>query len=244
MALPLEVSLDAGARVSLHQHDDDRLRVTVHRSVDASQLETVLEGCGWFEEDAAGERKPLPRLRLRDGMAVVRALVDDFVSAVAFLTDVPISLSRPPFEDAWVAETDEEAELLRRLGTDQPLYNTSVQTSIRTFNAVIDDQAVLSLLGPRAGCATVRGRARADTCRGSVPRTLARPGVGVRADRRQTSGLLGGLPASQADRIHSRGARGPSDGTRASEPCASPGGLGGSRSLLTPSESAAALSRG
>jgi hypothetical protein len=120
VALPLEITLnEGGVGVTLYQHEDSRLRVRVDRSVDAAHIEVVLEGSGWSEETPEG-RKPLPRLRLRDGMPTERVLVDDFVSALTFLTDIPISLSRPPLEDAFVAETNEEAELLQGFGTDKP----------------------------------------------------------------------------------------------------------------------------
>lgn len=151
VTLPLECSVGDGVRVSLYQHEDGRLRVAVDRSVDPSEIEVVLEGSGWFEDTPEGERKPLPRLRLRSGMPGECLLVDDFVSALTFLTDVPMSLSRPPFEDAFVAETDDDVALLERFGTDQPFWETSVQTSSRTFTAAVDSDAVQLLLARAPG---------------------------------------------------------------------------------------------
>lgn len=104
MALPLEVMLNDDVRVSLYAHEDGRLRAAVHRVVDTSQLDVVLEGSGWFTESPEGQQKPLPRLRLRSGMPAERVVMDDFVSALTFLTDAPLSISRPHNEDAFIAE--------------------------------------------------------------------------------------------------------------------------------------------
>ena len=151
VALPLEVTLNDDVRVLLYEHEDGRLRIAVHRSVDASDLDLVLEGSGWFEETPEGQRKPLPRLRLRSGMPVERFVADDFVSALTFLTDVPLSLSRPQTEDVFIAETDDEAELLQRFGTDQPFWETSAQIRSRTFTAVVDSDAIQLLLSRAPG---------------------------------------------------------------------------------------------
>ena len=151
MALPLEVMLNDDVRVSLYAHEDGRLRAAVHRVVDTSQLDVVLEGSGWFTESPEGQRKPLPRLRLRSGMPAERVVMDDFVSALTFLTDAPLSISRPHNEDAFIAETHDDAELLQRFGTDQPFWVTSAQIMPRTFTAVVDSDAIQLLLGRAPG---------------------------------------------------------------------------------------------
>jgi hypothetical protein len=146
VALPLEITLDEdGVRVTLYEHDDGHLRIAVQRHVDSAQLELILEGSGWSEETPEG-RKPVPRVRLRDGMPNEGLVAGDFVNALTFLTDVPISLSRPPLEDAFIAETTEESELLHGFGTDKPFWATSANPSIRTFSGMVHGDNVRLLL--------------------------------------------------------------------------------------------------
>ena len=73
------------------------------------------------------ESAALPRLRLADDEPPEHVLVDDVVGALAFLTDVPLSLSHPIQEDRFLPENDDERELLERHGTDQPYHETGVQ---------------------------------------------------------------------------------------------------------------------
>ncbi len=115
VALPLEVQLDDGASGVLEEHGDG-LRVVIRRPVDHRRLEVVKDS-GWFREGPSGERIPLPRLRLVDDQGPEPVMVDDFISAVTFLTDAPLSLSKPMQDDRFVAENEEDRALLDRLGT-------------------------------------------------------------------------------------------------------------------------------
>jgi hypothetical protein len=148
--LPLETSPEEGVTVILSESDRG-LRLTVHRPVDASHIEAVVEGSGWHRDLANGKREPLPRLRLKGGIPVERVVADDFVHTLSFLTDVPLWLSRPQTEDAFVPDTDEDKALLKSFGTDQPFYETSAQVSIRTFSPVVDATTVTSLGGREPG---------------------------------------------------------------------------------------------
>jgi hypothetical protein len=141
--LPLEVEPNDGISMTL---DDETggLHITVRRSVDASQLELVRDR-GWYRELEDGTREPLPRVRLVGDEPPERVLVDDFVSALTFLTDALVALSRPPDGDRLVAETDEERVILERLGSDKPFIETTAQISCRTFNPIVDAEALLAL---------------------------------------------------------------------------------------------------
>lgn len=146
--LPVEVDLAEGVGASLHHHGTGLLRLVVKRAVDRNRLE-VVEDSGRYRETPDGRREPVARLRIRDDEAPEHVLVDDFISVVTFLTDVPLSLSRPIHEDQFVPETEEDREALASLGTDRPFHETGVQVHSRTFSARTDADGVVSLL-PRS----------------------------------------------------------------------------------------------
>src|SRR5437763_17168266 len=85
IGLPLRIEPDAGIQLTLDDPADE-LRITVRRAVPASQLELVLES-GRHRELPDGTHEPLPRVRLLNDEPPERFLVDDFVSALTFLTD-------------------------------------------------------------------------------------------------------------------------------------------------------------
>jgi hypothetical protein len=149
LALPLELSLAEGINASLDRHVEG-LRLSVHRSVDPSRLE-VVRNSGWFRELPSGAREALPCLRLVDDEPPEHILVEDFASAVTFLTDMPLVLSRPIHEDRFVPENDDEQKLLARLGTDEPYHETGVRALSRTFSAEVDADGVSALLTRPAG---------------------------------------------------------------------------------------------
>lgn len=147
--LPLEIALAEGIRASLDKHEDGA-RLVLHRSVDAAQLEVVADS-GCFRELPGGGREALPRLRLIGDEPPERVAVDDLVGAVTFLTDVPLALSRPLQADCLVPETEQDRELLQRLGTDQPYYETGARIATRTFSATVDADGLAALLTRSAG---------------------------------------------------------------------------------------------
>jgi hypothetical protein len=129
---------------------EDGLRLVLERSVDPSRLE-VVPNSGWFRELPGGEREPLPRLRLVDDQPPEHILAEDFASAVTFLTDVPLTLSRPIQEDRFVPQNDRDEKLLESLGTDEPYYETGVRVMSRTFNPEVNADGVSALLTRTAG---------------------------------------------------------------------------------------------
>ena len=77
--------------------------------------------------------------------------MDDFISAVTFLTDVGLSLSRPIHEDRFIPDTEDEQRLLDSLGTDEPCHETGITVLSRTFSAEVDGDGVSALLKRSAG---------------------------------------------------------------------------------------------
>lgn len=150
VSLPLEVRPEENVRIALVETENG-LRIVVHQPVDASRLEVVLEGSGWNRELPDGTCEPLPRLRLIGGMPSTRAVVDEFVHALSFLTDLPIWLSPSRSEDAFIPETAEEKALLGGFGTDQPFRQGGLKIGSRTFNPVVDADSVAALRGREPG---------------------------------------------------------------------------------------------
>ena len=150
VSLPLEVWPEQNVRIALAETDNG-LRIVVDQTVDASRVEVVFEGSGWHRELPDGTRQPLPRLRVIGGMPSPRAVVDEFVHALSFLTDVPIWLSSSRSEDGFIPQTADEKTLLEGFGTDQPFRETSLQIDVRTFNPVIDADSIAALRGREPG---------------------------------------------------------------------------------------------
>src|SRR6266516_1665284 len=108
ISLPLTISLDARTKASLLDLENG-IQLLIDCKVDTKKL------------------------RLVDDEAPEHILSQDFISTLTFLTDVPITLSKPPHSDRFVPETDEDRELLDRLGTNQPYSPISALVSMRSL---------------------------------------------------------------------------------------------------------------
>ena len=150
LVLPLTISLDADTKASLVEQEGD-IQILVDRKIDHTRLELV-EVSGRYKKLPDGTEKPVPTLRLVEDEAPEHILSQDFISALTFITDVPIALSRPPHSDRFVPETDEDRELLERLGTDQPYHRFSARASIRSFSpSGITIKTITDLMPRRVG---------------------------------------------------------------------------------------------
>ncbi len=132
LVLPLTISLDANTKASLVEQESG-IQLLIDRKIDHTRLELVKDS-SYYEKLPDGKEEPIPTLRLVDNEAPEHILSQDFISALTFLTDVPITLSHPLHSDRFVPETDEDRELLERLGADQPYYRISVLSSMRSFS--------------------------------------------------------------------------------------------------------------
>jgi hypothetical protein len=146
VVLPLELALGEGIHVSLDETDEG-LRLSLDRPVDDPSRIEIVRDSGW----TSAEGKPLPRLRLRDHESSEDVLLNDFVNAVTFLTDAPLSLSHRRREDRFIPENDEERTQLERLGTDELYRKTGARYESRTFTVQVDADAVSALLDRSAG---------------------------------------------------------------------------------------------
>jgi hypothetical protein len=74
------------------------------------------------------------------------------VSAISFLSDVPLSISHPIREDRFVAEDEGDRRALADLGTEDVYHETTARLGTRTFGGVpLTAENLTSLLGRRAG---------------------------------------------------------------------------------------------
>ncbi|SRR6266487_1668009 len=131
ISLPLTISLDARTKASLVELENG-IQLLIDCKVDPTKLELVRDH-GRYKELPDGKQEPIPTLRLVDDEAPEHILSQDFISTLTFLTDVPITLSKPPHSDRFVPETDEDRELLDRLGTNQPYSPISALVSMRSL---------------------------------------------------------------------------------------------------------------
>ena len=132
LVLPLTISLNANTKASLVEQESG-IQLLIDRKIDHTRLELATDS-GYYKELPDGTHEPIPTLRLVNDEAPEHILSQDFISAITFLIDVPITLSQPLHSDRFVPETDEDRELLERLGTDQPYNRISVLSNIRSFS--------------------------------------------------------------------------------------------------------------
>lgn len=159
--LPFTISLAADTNASLVEQEGG-IQLLIDRKIDHTSLELVTNSC-YYKELPEGKQEPIPTLRLVKDEAPEHILSQDFISALTFLTDTPITLSRPPHNDRFVPETDEDRELLERLGTDQPYDRVSALVSMRSFSPNgITVQTITGLIPRRVGLRLYANAMKAD----------------------------------------------------------------------------------
>jgi hypothetical protein len=161
LVLPLMISLDANTKASLVEQENG-IQLLVDRKIDHTRLQLVKDR-HYYKQIPDGTEEPIPTLRLIDDEAPEHILSQDFISALTFLTDTPITLSSPPDKDRFVPETDEDRKLLERLGTDEPYNPVSVQMSMRSFGLnKATDNMITDLLPRRVGLRLYANAMKAD----------------------------------------------------------------------------------
>src|SRR6266496_789181 len=90
---PPPVSLDADT-IATFVEQASGIQLHIDRKIDHTRLELV-EVSGRYKKLPDGTEKPVPTLRLIEDEALENILSQDFISALTFLTDVSIALSRP-----------------------------------------------------------------------------------------------------------------------------------------------------
>jgi hypothetical protein len=89
---------------------------------------------------------------LRNDTAPESVYAEDVVNAVSFLSDVPLGLSKPPFDDRFVPENDADRQTLELLGTDEVYLMTTAILSTRAFsNIPFTSELVRTLVARRPG---------------------------------------------------------------------------------------------
>ncbi len=161
LVLPLTISLDANTQASLVEQESG-MQLLVDRKIDNTRLE-LIKSSNYYNKLPDGTEEPISTLRLVDDDAPEYILSQDFVSALTFLTDVPITLSRPPLSDRFVPETEEDRMLLERLGTDQLYSRASSLISVRSFSlSNATDNTIIDLLPRRVGLRLYANAVKAD----------------------------------------------------------------------------------
>jgi hypothetical protein len=150
--LPLNVQLATSVRGTLSAREDEQqLRLRIERRIDVAALELVAE-TGWRRRLPDGLEVPVAALRLRDDEAPEHILAMDLVSAIAFLTDVALSLSRAIQDDRFVPESEADRAALEKFGTDKVYHQTVVMVTSRTFGgARVTPERIQALLPRRVG---------------------------------------------------------------------------------------------
>ena len=155
VALPLKVDW-AGTAAVLDRRpegDDSDYLLTFESRVDPALLELVPD-TGMFQSQPDGSRgDPIPAVRIQGGPTTSQVgsplTASAFLDALAFLSDAQIAVRRPPDADELVPEGEEDIAMLETLGTARVYRPLSGQTTIRTFSAIIDHEAILALV-PKA----------------------------------------------------------------------------------------------
>lgn len=151
MQLPFTMSLDIAIKASLVEQEGG-IQLLIDRKIDHAKLEVVKDSGYQYKKLPDGGREPVPTLRLIEDEAPERILSQNFMSALTFLTDVPIALSSPHGKNGFVPETDEDRELLERLGTDLPYRTGYALVSMRSFSlSGATDETITTLMSKHSG---------------------------------------------------------------------------------------------
>lgn len=142
--LPFDLELEDGIHARLEQQEQ-ALRLVLERKVDPSRLEVVPDS-GWSRELPGGEKEALPALRLLDEDRREQVLARDFISAVTFLTELPLTLGHRMQDDLFVPDDEDEETQLEQFGTRRPYVGTAVQSQLRSLNARVDGNGVSALM--------------------------------------------------------------------------------------------------
>jgi hypothetical protein len=148
--LPLTFTVAASMSGTLSAHTEETLRLALERTVDPSALELVTE-TRRYRILPDGSEEPAQSLRLRDDEPSEHVVALDVLSALSFLTDIPLWLSRPIDEDRFVAQTDADHAKLEAFGTDEVHNAISGRSQIRSFGQVVLDSKFTIILSRRAG---------------------------------------------------------------------------------------------
>lgn len=151
--LPLTLALVDGVRAVVTAGDDEILRLGIDRAVDPTELEVAADTEEW-ELAPEGWEEPLPSLQLRrdQRQGLDDVLASDVASALCFLTDVPLSLSRLLDEGRFVAKDDADRATLQTLGTDRAYAAAHIEVSRRSLPRVrVTPDLVQALQSRRTG---------------------------------------------------------------------------------------------
>lgn len=165
--LPLQLDLEGGSHLHLSEEDGDEegkeLRLVREHPV-KEPLEIELENSGWSEILADGSKVPLPRLRIPPGSGPSQRYLDDFIDCLSFLTDLPVHV-RHVGRGKLIPESQDEIDLIEKVGSDEPFTPTELTISVRTTSLMVDEDNIRALMaGPRVGV-----RLYADALRLSLP---------------------------------------------------------------------------
>jgi hypothetical protein len=145
--LPLTVEFDAGTSATLDKQDDGSLRLVIDYPVDPLEL-TIEPKTGMYEARVEGGRREIAALRVPENKNI-QAI--DFTTALTFLTDTPMRVNRPFPPSELVPESVQDRAALDALGTTRVYVEGGVQPSIRTFNGVVDADAIRALTPKTVG---------------------------------------------------------------------------------------------
>lgn len=145
--MPLTIELDAGINAAFERQDDASLRLVIERPIDPLVL-TVEQNSGIHERRPRGTEREIPALRV-PGNENIQAI--DLTAALTFLTDVPLKVSRPFPPSELIAESAEDIAALDAFGTRQVYAESRALLAIRTFQPIVDADAIRALIPRTVG---------------------------------------------------------------------------------------------
>lgn len=142
--LPITFRLGDEERIEVSK-DENGLLAMIERTVDPLEL-TIETKSGLFEQLPGGGRRELPTLRVPKG-GNVRAI--DISSALTFLTDAVFQVNVAGRE--LIPETEKDEAALSALGTRRVHVDTALVINTRTFNPIVDPDAIKGLIPKTVG---------------------------------------------------------------------------------------------
>ncbi len=142
LSLPLELALDEHLMASIALKDDI-LRLRLRRRVNPAHLAPV--SASGLQSESHRQVLQAVRIVLDPDQKPESVLAANIVSALAFLSGVPLSLVHHAQDDRFVAEDDDDSATLDSLGTDLPFVQRSFKIEAQIPVGAVSAESITAL---------------------------------------------------------------------------------------------------
>jgi hypothetical protein len=141
----MEVSSLMRARLA---NDDTGISITIERDISREDLSESK----WYREFPDGTKEEVTCLKSRVDLMECGQIAHDIASALTLLLDVPLAFARAGRGDHVVAETDQERQLLRGLGSNTLCLDVRAERGTSAYwSQTLTSEQITGVLGRSVG---------------------------------------------------------------------------------------------